>query len=159
MYIKTTCRCIVRSGPAKGQTRYKPKYRQLGVYVYYYNAKLPLGTCTASRECPHSTLTNGLSLKPGQRRCPDRLLCSLCTPCKVLRIALLVGFPVYHGTVPRYTSTGSHTVVRPHQYGTSRDTNPAHPGRPHIHEALRPSASSSLAREFLSSLLCGFYSP
>jgi hypothetical protein len=46
--------------------------------VYYYKAILPLGT--ASRECSHSTLTNGLSLKLGHRRCPDRLLTSLYTP-------------------------------------------------------------------------------
>ena len=80
--------------------------------MYYYKAILPLGT--ASRKCSHSTLTNGLSLKPGHRRCPGSAAYqSLHTRGGVLRIALPVGFPAYHGTVSRDTSTGSHTVVRP----------------------------------------------
>ena len=102
--------------------------------MYYYKAILPLGT--ASRKCSHSTLTNGLSLKPGHRRCPGSAAYqSLHTRAGVLRIALPVGFPAYHGTVSSTTSTGSHTVVRPLRYGTSWDTNPGHrrcPGRPHM---------------------------
>ena len=132
--------------------------------MYYYNAILPLGT--ASRGCSHSTLTNGLSLKPGHRRCPDRLLTSLRTPSYGRSglpcpwVSLRTMGPCR--APPRPADAQWHGHFSTERHGTQTqgtegalDHQPRAPKVPWTatHEAARPSASSSLAIEFLSSFV------